>query len=132
MKFYSPLQSYTLSKSPVLIGLRKLKPALWHFPLSFMKRIKIGKRRTITFPGGYRDFLEAGKNFPLSIEHLQTFSSTDCADNFLLIPQISHNMGSSCRQFFQMHVWGRQFISAFFLMQTSFSPIMIPPSPRKR
>ena len=32
--------------------------------------------------GGYRDFQEAGKFFLTSIEHLQIFSSTHCADNF--------------------------------------------------
>ena len=47
------------------------------------------KGQTITFSlggmgggGGYRDFQEAGNFFPPSIESLQFFSSTHCANNY--------------------------------------------------
>ena len=56
------------------------------------------------------------------------FSSTD-SETIFLIPQISHNRGSLYRQFFQIHLWGRQFISSIFLKQTIFSPVTIPSPP---
>ena len=61
--------------------------------------------------------------FPSSIEHLQIFSSIDCADNLLKKFFKSRITGVvSADNFFQMHLWGRQFISAIFLNQTSFLP----------
>ena len=72
------------------------------------------------FPGGR-------KFFSPSIEYLQFFSSTDWADNF---PKSLITVVVSADNIFQMHLLGRQFISAFFLMQIIFLPITIPPGGR--
>ena len=61
---------------------------------------------------------------------LATFSSSHCADIFL-IPQISHNRGGPCRQFFEMHPLGRQCISAMFLVQTFLPNHDNPPPPTR-
>ena len=118
----------------ILLQLRNVLQA-FQFSRSHTHRYKISlsKGRSIIFPRGVgevHDFQEAVHFFLPSIERLQFFSSTHCADNFYRIPQISHNMVGLCRQFFQMHLWGRQFfqmhlwgrqyISAIFLMQTIF------------
>ena len=72
--------------------------------------------------GGDCDFQEAENFFYHRLSTCKFFPSTHCADNFLKIPQISYNRGGPCRQFFQMHLWCRQFISAIFLIQTIFFP----------
>ena len=62
---------------------------------------------------------------------LANFSSSHCA-NIFLIPQISHNRGGPCRQFFEMHLLGRQCISAMFLMQTFLLNHDNPPAPWRK
>ena len=44
------------------------------------------------------------------------FPSTPAVQTIFLNPQILHNiLGGLCRHFFQMHLWGRQFFSIFFI-----------------
>ena len=73
----------------------------------------------------------AGNFFPPSTEHLQIFSCTDCADNFFLIPQISHNRGSICRRFFSDAPLRQTIYFINFSHVDNFFPIMIPPPPGK-
>ena len=109
-------------------GLLSLK-FLLHMTTSFIKENHFNKGRTIIFPRGgggivFSRFQEIFFYHRLSA--CKIFSSTHCADNFL-IPQIRITGVASADNFFQMHLWCRQFISAIFLMQTIFFPIAIPP-----
>ena len=73
--------------------------------------------------GGYCDFQEAVNFFLPSIEHLEIiFSSPHCADNIFKFAKFPITGVASADNFFQIHLWGRQFISAIFLMQTIFFP----------
>ena len=65
--------------------------------------------------------------FPPSIERLQVFSSTPAVQTiFLKFPKSCITWVVSADNFFQMNLWSRQFISAFFHMQTIFVQITIP------
>ena len=68
--------------------------------------------------------------FPPSIEHLQIFSSTDCADNFLKNVQSSHNYCSIWKQLFSDAPLGQAIYFIDFSHTDNFFPIMI--SPREK
>ena len=74
-------------------------------------------------------FLGGRKFFQPSIECWQLFPSTPAVQTIFLKFPISHNIGGLCRQFFQIHLWGRQFISAFFSCRQLFSQSQYPPPP---
>ena len=76
-------------------------------------------------PGGGASWFPGGRKFFCTVDWaLANFFPQLNVQTIFKILQISHNRGGLCRQFFfQMHLWGRQFISAIFLMQTIFLPI---------
>ena len=77
--------------------------------------------------GGYRDFQEVGNFFLPSIEHLQIFFLNSLCRHFFKFPKFPISGVASADNFFQMHLWGRQFILTIFLMQTIFPQSRTPP-----
>ena len=65
--------------------------------------------------------------FPPSIEHLQFFSSTDCAEIIFLIPKISHNRGSLSDNFFSDAPLEQSIYFSNFSHADNFFPITTPP-----
>ena len=96
----------------ILLQLRNVLQA-FQFSRSHTHRYKtsLSKGRTIIFSSG-------GGGIVIS---------THCADNFLKIPQISHNRGGLCRQFFSDAPLGQTIYFSNFSHADNFFPIMIPP-----
>ena len=102
--------------------------AILRSPLKLLITSSYKRRTIIFFPTRYRDFQEAGNFFYRRLSACKFFSSPHCADNFFLIPQISHNRGGLCRQFFVRCTSGPDnLFQQFFSCRQFFSRSRYPP-----